>query len=305
MADVQDVMDTLVAKIAGVVYPNGTSQPPVGGAGVRVYPGWPIAPQLTADIALGIVHVSVFPAGPDRNVTRYAPKQHVMAVHPPTLTLVGSANTVTVGGAMPSPFRPHNMAVLIEGRAFIYPVQALDTLTTIASSLAALIGAVYPGTSSSGPVVSINDADLVFTSGGMQVVDGQSDAIIANVAPVPPSVARVGSTGTVTTEWERQAQLFRITVWAPDCSSRKAVGDAIKVALAQISFLTMVDGFGARILYKGNRLSDEAEKERIYRRDFTYEIEYATTASQEIATVVATAVQFEDMEGGLIASRTY
>ncbi|RKR46312.1 hypothetical protein [Paraburkholderia sp. BL17N1] len=305
MADVQDVLDTVAAQLAGFVYPSGTGNASVTGKDINVFPGWPLPGQVDIDMPQGIADVSVYATPTERNTTRYRPKQKVMSIAQPTLTLTAATNVVTVGGAMPSPFTPHNLAVLIDGCPFIYPVQSTDTLTSIATGLATLIAVKYPGTSSSGPNVTINDAALVFTASGAQVVDAQGNLLIADLSPVNPTTTRVGTTGSVTTEWERQAQIFQITVWAPDPVTRKTIGNAIKVALSQIAFITMPDGYGARIRYHRSVLSDESEKVRVYRRDLYYEIEFATTTTKQIATVVATRVKFETQDGTPILTRTY
>jgi hypothetical protein len=280
MADLQDVLNILATQIAGFVYPNGTGQASVTGKAINVFPGWPLPDQIDHDMPLGLADISIFPTPQERNTTRYRPKNNVMSVAAATLTLTTNGRAVTVGGVMPSPFTAHNLALLVEGQPFIYSVQATDTLTTIATGLATLVAAAFPGTTSSGPVITLP----------------------ANTVPI---VARVGTTGTVTTEWERQQQLMQITVWAPDPTTRAAIGNAIKVALSQIAFLTMPDGFGARILYKGNRYSDDAQKPQIYRRDLFYAVEYATTVTQTLATVVATKVTYETQDGTPILTRTY
>lgn len=279
MADVQDVLDTVSAQMAGFVYPNGLSSPSVTGNAINIIPGWPMPGQIDQDMPNGVSDVSIFPTPMERNTTRYRPKQSVMSVAKATLTLVSAGQTLTVGGAMPSPFTPHNVAALIAGQAFIYPAQATDTLTSIATGLATRIATKYPGTANAGPIITLP-------------------------AGVNVAAARVGTTGQVTTEWERQNQVFQFTVWAPGPATRATIGNAIKVALSQIAFLTMVDGYGARIKYVRNLLSDDAEK-TTYRRDFWYEIEYATTVTQQIATVVAAELIFEDMQGDPLASRTY
>lgn len=280
MADLQDVLNTLASQIGGFVYPNGTGQASVSGQAINIFPGWPLPDQIDSDMPQGIADISIFPTPTERNTTRYRPQQKVMSVAAPTLTLTAHGNVVTVGGAMPSPFTAHNLALLVERQPFIYAVQSTDTLTSIATGLATLLAVAFPGTTSSGPVITLP----------------------ANTVPI---VARVGTTGTVTTEWERQQQLMQITVWAPDPTTRATIGNAIKVALSQIAFLTMPDGYGARILYKGNRYSDDAQKPHIYRRDFFYEVEYATTVTQTIATVVAAKVTFETQDGTPIITRTY
>jgi hypothetical protein len=275
MSDISDVLNVLAAQCAGYVYPNGTGQPSVTGNTVKTYPGWPTSSSLDQDLQREIVNVSIFPIGPERNVTRYAPQSHVMSIVEPTLTLTVSDNTITVGGAMPSPFTPHNMALLMSGKAFIYAIQATDTLTSIATGLASLISAAYPGTTSSGAVITL--------AAGANAQD-----------------ARVGTTGTTAIEWERQTQRVQITVWAPDPTTRNQVSAAIKSSLSQISFLTMPDGFGARCLSTGQLppLSDMLEKAKTYRRDLFYDIEYATTVEQQSATVVTLRSTYQPSPSG-------
>jgi len=280
MADISDVLDVLTAQTSGYVYPNGTGQASVAGCNVRVYPGWPTASSLDQDLQVGTVNVSIFPSGTEMNRTRYRPKQNVMSVVTPTLTLTVVNNVVTIGGAMPSPFTPHNLALLVGGVAFIYPVQSTDSLTTIATALATLLAASYPGTTSTGPVITMPSGTT-------------------------PIVARVGTTGQVTTEWERQAQRIQITVWAPDPTTRNLVAAAIKTALSQVTFLTMPDGFGARIKTAGGFFSDALEKAKTYRRDLIYEVEYATTVTEQIATVVAVQVKYETQNGTPLVTKTY
>lgn len=275
MADIEDVLDVVAAQVTGFVYPAGTGAASVTGKDVNVFPGWPLPEQIDKDMPSGIADVSVYPYGVAKNTTRYQPRSHVMSVVTPTLTLTATGSTVTVGGAMPAPFTAHNMAVLIANKAFIYPVQASDTLTSIATGLAALIAVAYPGTGSVGPVVTL-----------------ASDARI--------QAARVGTTGVTAAEWERQDQTIMITVWAPDPATRKQISSAIKVALSQIAFLTMPDGFGARIRYRRDMLSDQSEKSRVYRRDLYYDVEYATTVEDTTATVVTLRTDFQTPQGAEI-----
>jgi hypothetical protein len=266
MADIQDVLDTIVTQVTGYLYPNGTANPPVAGAGatVRVYSDWPTLAQLNTDLPAGISHVTVYPFRTDRNTTRYAPRAHVQSITAATLTLASAGASITVGGAMPVPFTPHNLAVLIGDTPFVYAVQASDTLSSIATGIATLLALAYPGTTSSGAVVSVP-------------------------AGVAVRATRVGTTAGIAQEWERQQHRIQISVWAPDIATRKAIGAVIKTAFAPINFLTMPDGFGARIQYHRTMLWDENQNEtvRIYRRDLFYEVEYATTTQQEVATVVA------------------
>ncbi len=272
MADLSDVMSVMMAACAGYVYPNGTAQQSVTGAAVRVEMGWPVPAQLDQDLKAGAAHVSIFPLGTDHNTTRYVPRAIPISVAPATLALSVSGDVVTVGGGMPSPFSAQNLAVLIGSTPFVYPIQPTDTLTSIATGLAALIAQQYPGTTSSGAQITLP-------------------------AGASPRAARVGTMGTVATEWERQNQRMQITIWAPTPTARDQLGAAIKSSLAQVAFLLLPDGFGARILAQQCNFQDSSELELIYRRDLIYAVEYPTTVTEQAATVVALEIDFEAADG--------
>lgn len=280
MASLEDVLNTLTTQISAYVYPNGTGQPSVTGKTIKVYPGWPTSSSLDQDLQHEMTNVTIFPTGPEKNVSCYRTRSAVMAIVTPTLTLTANGNVVTVGGATPSPFTPHNLALLVDNQPFIYPIQSTDTLTTIATGLATLLAISYPGTTSSGPVITLP-------------------------ASTVPIVARVGTTGTVTTEWERYKQRMQITVWAADPTTRSQVAAAIRTGFAQITFVTLPDGYGARVQANGSALSDVLEKAKTYRRDLFYEVEYPTTVTEQVATVVAAEVTYETQSGTPIITRTY
>ncbi len=61
MADVYGIQNTLVSLIAGVIYPNGTSQPSVSGVTTTVYAGWPQPARLEQDLTAGGCHITVYP----------------------------------------------------------------------------------------------------------------------------------------------------------------------------------------------------------------------------------------------------
>lgn len=281
MSDISDVLYIVAAQVSGFVYPNGTGQPSVTGGVIRVFPGWPAQAALDQDLANGITNVSVYPSGPEVNRTRYSTEQHVLSVAQATISLVDNGDgTLTIGGSVPSPFSMHNLAVLIQGQAFIYPVQPSDTLTSIAAGLASLLAAKYPGITSSGPVITLTQG-------------------------VRASAVRVGTSGQVGTEWERQMQRVQVTVWAPTPDARNQVSTAIRTAFAKITFLSMPDGFGAWIKPAGSQLMDSLQKAVLYRRDLFFEIEYPTTTTQTIATVVAHKTQYQAPDGSplLISTR--
>ena len=256
MADIIDVQNALVAIAAQTLYPNGIGQPSAVTAPVRVYPGCPTAASLDSDLAAGTCHVSVFPSAAERNTSRYPKDWLQQTINTPTLTMTISGQTVTVGGTIPPSTNPHNVMVLADGEPYAYSVQTSDTLTSIATALAALIAVGIPGTTSSGAIITIP-------------------------APARIEAARVGITGTMIREIRRQERQFQLTAWADTPAHRDAIAQTIDVALAAIEFLTMPDGYAARLIYRGSTVIDAQQKAGLYRRDLIYTVEYATT---QIAT---------------------
>lgn len=261
MADLSEVETALLSIINNAVYPNGTSQPSVASVDVRIYRGWPISTQLDADLGAGKCHVSVYSQpNVERNTTRYRREQQVATAPVHTLTAAVSGNVITLGGTVAI---PQNVVVLCSRQAFIYAVQANDDLASIATAVAALIAASFPGTASSGPDVTV----------------AGSPGIIR---------ARIASQGTIWTEQRRQERGLQIGCWCPTPALRDVLAPAIDLAFAQIDWLTMPDGGAARIRYERTVETDSAEKVQLFRRDLFYSVEYATatiTNAYEVGAV--------------------
>ncbi|MEX3628427.1 MAG: hypothetical protein VB138_02005 [Burkholderia sp.] len=256
MADLTDVENALVSLIAATLYPNGTGQPSAaGGVPCMVYAGWPTPAQLDADLAVGKAHVSVFPRTEERNTTRFSQDWQPQAMNSATLTLTINGQQITVGGVVPPANNPHNLSVLANGKPYVYAVQTGDTLNSIAAALAALIAADIPGTSAAGAVVTLPGTGRI-------------------------GAARVGVTGTAIREVRRQERHFQITVWADTPAHRDAVAQPVDLVLATTKFLTMPDGFAARLIYRNSPISDAMQKTRLFRRDLIYLVEYATTQAE-------------------------
>lgn len=257
MADVSDVADMLVALIAGLVYPSGTSQPSVVGVGVRIYQGWPDASQLDADLhaAPPTCHVSVWPAPTERNTTRFTRDAKEALVNTATLTLTIAGQTVTVEGTAPAAGNPHNMVVLANGKPYVYQAGPTDTLASIAAALAALIVVDIPGTAAAAAVITLPTSARL-------------------------AAARVGVTGTTIREVRRQERLFQISVWADTPVHRAAIAAAIDAPLADTPRITLADDTVGRLKYVRSAVVDDLQKEGDYRRDLFYTVEYGTTLAE-------------------------
>ena len=257
MPDQSDVENVLVSLVTQIAYPNGTAADSAIGNKIKVYRGWPIPANLDADLKAGIVNISVFPLDGEQNVTRFSTDWTELPSPRITLNMTVSGNTVAIGGKVCCPL---NAAILVNGTAFIYPLQATDTLTTVATALAALINATYPA-SSSGAVVTVPDATKL--------------------------EARLGTVANMVQEVKRQKKPFRITIWCNSPFVRDAVARLIDPALARLTDIALSDGTAGRIRYVRTHTEDGSQKSMLYRRDFVYSVEYGTNISQNAVTIVA------------------
>jgi uncharacterized protein YaiE (UPF0345 family) len=252
MADQADVETALAALVANALYPNGTGAASVTGAVYRVYRGYPASPVLDADLAAGVVHVSVAPAGGEvRNVTRYPRVWREVAPVLQLLTAVVNGVSVTFSGNCAV---GQLAGVMVNEAAFPYAVQANDSPATVASNLAALIRTAGWIVDYAGSTLAVPGADKF--------------------------VARVVAGAGALQEIRRQVQEFRVSMWCPDPGTRDAAAPVIDVALADAGFIPLADGSYCRARFTGVTTSDGGADADLYRRDLTYAVEYPTTLSQ-------------------------
>jgi hypothetical protein len=274
MADLADVENAVEATVTTAVYPSGSSQPSIIDTQVSIARGWPVAADIDTAMAAGNCIVSIYSQpNVERNTTRYPRDDQVLTAPVHTLTVAVSGNTITIGGTVAT---PQNVIVLCGPTlAFAYSVQSNDTLASIATALAALIAASFPGTAAAGDVITI--------------------------AGKPGTIrARVASQGTVWTEQRRQERGLQVTCWCPTPSLRDALVAAIDVAFAQIDWLTLADQSAARIRYERTIETDAPEKVLLFRRDLFYTVEYPTatiTTAPETAAIGLTATGGVDSAG--------
>lgn len=265
MADQTDVASALADLIGGVIYPNGTGQPPAQGTAAQVFTGWPLPAQLDQLMAANKAAVWIYNRPEVKDVTRFPYVWKVDSIQAPTITATAAGQTVTIGGAVATPFSPQNVFVFLAGQAFSHAVQANDTPTSIATALAALIAAAFSGATNTGPVITIPTG--------------------------PPPSVRVGTVGETSIEVARYEQQFQIVIAASEPAARAALGRDILAALADTVFLTMPDGSSARIRVAAPVDMDNAQKVLTYRRDIRVLGEYAVTKTQTTATVEAVVTQ--------------
>ncbi|CAJ0698814.1 hypothetical protein [Ralstonia holmesii] len=258
MADLSDISNALVTLAAAIAYPNGTSQPSLIGVDVRVFAGWPVPALLDADLAAGKVQVSVFPMpGMERVVSSAFGDWSTPSAPVNTVTLSLSGQTVTVGGTVST---PQNAALVVDNKAYVYAVQAGDTLASIAAALAALV-----------------NADQTATAAGAVVT-------IPNAKYISP---RVGGVGTSQRETLRIEQTFMLTTWAPSPTLRDQLASKINSALSGQTKLGLPDQ-GAALRYRRSSQDDGSQKAGLFRRDLVYAVEYSTYETEADYQITAT-----------------
>ena len=259
MADLSDVANALVTLAAAIAYPNGTSQPSIIATDVRVYVGWPIPAQLDADLVANKVHVSIFPMPGMERVVSSAFGDWTAPTPPAnTITLTGAGQTVTVGGTVST---PQNAALVVDGKPYVYAMQAGDTLASIATALAALVS-----------------ADQTATAAGAVVT-------IPNAKYISP---RVGGVGTSQRETLRIEQTFMITTWAPSPTLRDPLASKINSALSGTTHLLLSDQQGATLRYRRSNQDDGSQKAGLFRRDLVYAVEYSIYDTETDYQITAT-----------------
>ncbi len=269
MADESDVEVALVAAVAAALYPNGTGAAAVGGSACRVTRGEPNAEALNADLANGIVNVTVtLVEKMSRNTTRYPTAWQPAAAQAAPLGVSMAGATARFSGAGGS---GAIVGVQAMGQAFTYVSNAADTPGSVAAALAQRIAGA-----------TANGADLTLPAAGgpaLAVVYGHTAAI---------------------SETRRQEQGFAITILAPTPEARTAVSTVIDQVLADTVFLALADGSAGRLRYHGTHVDDVPSRANLWRRGLTYTVEYGTTVLTTVPDMVFGSVSLNAGAPGFV-----
>lgn len=273
MADQADVENAMAALVANVLYPAGTGALSAVGRTCRVYRGYPNAPALDADIAAGVINVSITAApAPTRNVTRYPRKWISVTPVNEILSVAVAGTSATFSGVCGA---GQLAGVMVDDALFAYAVQPNDHPATVASNVAALIRGggwivTYAGTTIDVPAAERFAARVVAGAGALQ-------------------------------EIKRQVQAFQISMWCPDPASRDSLAPIIDGALGGLNFIPLADGSFGRIVFGDSQAQDNAADAVLYRRDLTYHVEYPTTISQ-VTPAMLFGTASVSANGGLVES---
>jgi hypothetical protein len=278
MATISDLRATIAQVVGTILYPAGIptgTNPPsaVAGVPVRVFQGWPEREGIDADMAAGIVDVSVYVLPGAVNTSRYPVVDIPISVSAPTMSWSVAGTAATLSGAVST---PQNVGLLVDNQAFLYAVQPADTLASIAAALATLVDAVQPA-SAAGAVVTIPGSRSI--------------------------IGRAGGVGMTLREVGRERVSLQILIWAPSDALRNAVGGAIEPGLRDLRRLPLVDQSIAMIWFGSVADSDELGKADIYRRTLSMDAEYASTVTStaaQILSFVETITQAADLTGAQV-----
>lgn len=264
MADIEDVRDALVTLASAACHVSGVS---ITGGQITVMPGYVSGPELDRRFAPSGSTPStqvVVLINPVNGMARQLPMslsgyQDVSAAAP-TITGTVSGRVVTFTGATNA---GDVVQVTQGGASYHYVMQAGDTLTSVASAVAAASG----GTS----------------SGAALTMPG--------TAPVAVVVA---TQGTSVSSVRRQSQIIQADVYAPTPALRRTVGAAIDLAFASTPHITTSDGTQVILVSAGTSFNDMAERANVWRRSGRYSVTfdtYATVAGTTLGQVIMPSAQ--------------
>lgn len=276
MADQSDVERALVAQIAvalglGTDYQAGAYGTASSGDTVTAYRGWPTDTRLFKDALAGRSHVSIFAEpGTIRNTTRFPMDRALQSSVVPTITVAVSGATVTLGGTVTA----GNVVGVQFGpptgiAAYALAAGSSDTLATLAAALATKAGA---------------------TSSGVAITLPTATGAAAGVMVPQPALV----------ETRRQEQSIRISFWCPTPGARDTLVSLTDSALAALTdrygrfteFFPVKTGEVARLRFRSTYTNDMVSRDRIWRRDLCYAVEYPTTLLEQNPTALFLGGQF-------------
>lgn len=276
MADLSDVVNALNAVVTTAVYPSGLPPAlPVAGDTAQVFNGWPLPADLQAliddyhrQVRIARTIVSIYPrTGMFKNTSRWPSIWQEIGRSSASITAsIDSTGTIVTFGGNPPVDNTQNIAIvgLINGiqQVFSYQTVPSDTVNSIAAALTKRInaGSEFPQAWNFGPVIQFASASEL--------------------------VVRIGVFGVVGREQRRQEERIDINVWTASPELRDQVGVPVREAFAQYDFLTLPDGFGARIRCAGDHWLDDPEKIGLYRRMLSFDVDYATTQLAGAAEII-------------------
>lgn len=257
MADQSNVATALVSAITAVLYPYGSSTVGLLAQTVKIYRGWPNTASLRTDLAANTLNVTVFPiADTARNTTRWAEGLVLTSSATPSLKVAVCGTSATFAGSAET---GQLAGLLVDSLAVVHRTATGDTPELVAATLGQLV----------------RTQRIALVRGATVTVPGAGLLLGRVVADQP--VLR----------WTRsQLQQFRISCWCPDPTSRDSVASVIDTALSSPCFIDLSDGSSGRLRYVGTTEFDQSQDAALYRRDLIYSVDYLTTVSDALPSMI-------------------
>ncbi len=257
MADQSDVEATLASLVTAVLYPSGTNAASVLGSVCHIYRGWPNAANLDSDLAAGHLTVTVMSDAASFTVTtRYIDPPSMLATVTPSLTITVSGQTATIGGTAAT---GQVAGLIVDNAAFVHRTATGDTPELVAAILASYIRSTR--------IAQVTGTSITIPGAGLLI-------------------GRVVADQNALVETRRQTQSFRIACWCPDPTTRDSLASLLDTALSQDSFIALPDTTEARLRLRQSVTFDQSQNANLFRRDLIFTVEYATTVSETLPSLI-------------------
>ena len=271
MADQSDVEAALVSAIAAILYPQGADAPSLIGNHCRIFRGWPSVTALNADLVAEVVNITIFPDGSGHHdTTRYIDEPRLVTHNVPTLIVDVVGTTFTFSGVVGA---GQVAGILVDNMAVVHRVQDGETLELVAATLGAYL----------------RTRRLVNVA--------RTSVTIPNARAI---IGRVVADQTVQRETRRQRQGFRATIWCPSAALRDIVAGLIDQRLSDSNWLALQDGTTGFIRGVVSKVFDQSLNANLYRRDIVINIEYPTTISEIMPTMIFGNLNFAPADAGSV-----
>ena len=273
MADQSDVAAALVSEITDILYPSGLSHGGLLSQTVKIYRGWPSTASLRTDLAANTLNVSVFAnVSTPCNTTRWAEGCIPSVNVTPSLKVDVSGTSATFSGTAST---GQLAGLLVDTLAVVHRTMAGDSPELVAATLASMI----------------RSRRIALANGGTVTVPGAGLL-----------VGRVVADQTMLRWTRSQLQQFRISCWCPDPDSRDRVVSAIDTALATRTFIDLADGSSGRLRYEGTTEFDQSQDAALYRRDLIYSVDYLTTVTDVLPSMIFGDTTLAPLGSGIVKS---
>jgi hypothetical protein len=201
-------------------------------------------------LAAGNINISVFPMPETITLKTRFPAEWYSVPAAVRLQIQQAGETATFAGEVDPGVI---VGIILDDGAFQYQTQKGDNLWSVVESLGNLVRA-------------------------------QREAFVLNNTLYVPGarryIVRAESPSMATKEIRRQSEIFKISIWCATPEIRDQASALVDLTLAGMTFLTLTDGSSARLIARGGETIDRDSDASLFRRDFLYEAEFATTLTQ-------------------------